>query len=238
LSIEPAVPLRVWATGVDLRRVFVDGREECRRHVEIFHQRVAARTRLHLAGPADDGGRVDAIVIDGPLASVGKGAALFTDKHDERVIRQFVVIKNFHQCANLGIERGDFRIIGGQQFTGYGVVVQIRRHGQFGGIVESFGPASPRAVRIVRREYRQPRLCFVTVHKLGERSEVVLVAADGFKRKRLRRPDVRLRLEADAIAQSLEIGEHALRPVIDTGVVRIRPGTNTIQSGVKSVAGR
>ena len=176
---------------------------------------------------------MDAVVIDAPFAAVGEAAALLANEEDDGVLRLLGVIEHLHEGADLFVEFADFTEVGGEGFAGDGVVVQVGRHRDLGGIVR--GASGPWAMRIIGGEDDEPRLCGVTSDEGSGRGQIV-GAVDVLIRKGGRRTDVSFVLQGHAITGALQVGEEAFGAVIDACVVGIGTAADGVETSVERVS--
>ena len=143
---------------------------------------------------------MDAVVIDAPFAAVRETATLLADEEDDGVLRLLSVIEHLQESANLFVEFADFTEVGGEGFTGDGVVVQVGRYRDLGGIVR--GASGPWAMRIIGGEDDEPGLSGIASDE-GSGLGKIVGSVDVLIRKGGSRADVRFVLQGHAVAGGL-----------------------------------
>ena len=148
-------------------------------------------------------------------------------------MRLLGVIEHLQESANLFVEFADFTEVGGEGFTGDGVVVQVGRYRDLGGIVR--GASGPWAMRIIGGEDDEPGLSGIASDE-GSGLGKIVGSVDVLIRKGGSRADVRFVLQGHAVAGALQVGEEAFGAVIDARVVWIGAAADGVETGVERVS--
>lgn len=131
------------------------------------------------------------------------------------------------------VEFADFTEVGGEGFTGDGVVVQVGRYRDLGGIVR--WASGPWAMRIIGGEDDEPGLSGIASDE-GSGLGKIVGSVDVLIRKGGSRTDVRFILQGHAITGALQVGEEAFGAVIDARVVGIGTAADGVETSVERVS--
>ena len=229
------------AVEIERPRIAAGGLVQRRQHVDVGDHRRGRGCRLNLARPANDHRGLDAGIVERPLGEWHR-CALFTGVEHQRVAGPPGALQRVEDGPDLGVEVRDLGVVVRQRLARLRRIREPAGNGERGAIERRRVTVRPRLVWAVGGHDQEEGLRGVATDEPGGGVEVdldqaaVARAADHLERKRLRRPDVGLPGEADAIAEIAEVVDQAARARLHPGVIRIGAAAHRVETGVELLA--